>query len=140
MSSVRLIDSHLCFHRREVPRTREGYYHCTAGIEVHSPTVFESDFWVLISTCRWLSSELLPSHHIRIWFGWRPRLQTWRKRNPSPAGFGSSILESEYLFDRCSSSKGLTTLSRWLVYNLSPSFNWGAHGFTGQSTKRNLVH
>ena len=20
---------------------------------------------------------------------------------------------------------------RWFVYNLSPSFNWGAHGFTG---------
>lgn len=25
----------------------------------------------------------------------------------------------------------LTLLCRWLVYNLSPSFNWSAHGFNG---------
>lgn len=24
---------------------------------------------------------------------------------------------------------------RWLVYNLSPSFNWGAHGFTNEQLK-----
>ncbi len=24
-----------------------------------------------------------------------------------------------------------TTCFRWFVYNLSPSFNWSAHGFTG---------
>jgi isocitrate lyase len=26
-------------------------------------------------------------------------------------------------------------LFRWLVYNLSPSFNWGAHGFSEQDLK-----
>lgn len=24
---------------------------------------------------------------------------------------------------------------RWLVYNLSPSFNWGGHGFSDQDLK-----
>lgn len=28
-----------------------------------------------------------------------------------------------------------SSLTRWLVYNLSPSFNWGGHGFSDQDLK-----
>ena len=122
-----------------MPRTREGYYHCTAGIEVRFSATFVPDLIVLISAYRWPSSELLLSLRTQIWFGWRQRLPTWRKRNPSLAGFGNSILESWCWLDCYNIPQSLTALPRWLVYNLSPSFNWGAHGFTGQSTKRNIV-
>lgn len=27
------------------------------------------------------------------------------------------------------------TIRRWLVYNLSPSFNWSAHGFSDEQLK-----
>jgi len=117
-----------------VPRTREGYYHCTAGIEVRFPTVLCLIHGTHMYTHRWLSSELLLSRHTPIWFGWRPRPPTWRKRSPSLGGFERTILESERWSDSHSYSWDLTVLSRWLVYNLSPSFNWGAHGFTGWLT------
>lgn len=92
---------------------------------------FVSDCVILIPMFRWLSSELLLSPHTPTWFGWRPRHPTWSKRNLSLAGFGNSIPESESQRDFRSDSRSLTASSRWLVYNLSPSFNWGAHGFTG---------
>lgn len=82
---------------REVPRTREGYYHCTAGIEVCLPVARVSDFAMLISICRWPSSELLLSLHTPTWFGWRPRHPTWNRRNLSLEEFGNSIPESERL-------------------------------------------
>ena len=93
----------------------------------------------LIFAYRWLSSEPSLSHRTPIWFGWRPRLQTWSKRNPSLAGFEHSIPESENRRNCCSSWR-LTALFRWLVYNLSPSFNWGAHGFTGGFTQSRALH
>lgn len=80
-------------------------------------------------------------HPTRTCSGSRPKPPIWYKLVLSPAGYEPSILESE-LSQFFSSQSTSDLIFRWLVYNLSPSFNWAAHGFSGvfspESSKGNI--
>ncbi|TFY71178.1 hypothetical protein EVG20_g1839 [Dentipellis fragilis] len=78
----------------ELPRTREGYYHTTGGIDM---AVSRALAFAPYSDLLWLETKT-------------PNLADAKS-------FARRIREKYP--------------GKWLVYNLSPSFNWSAHGFTG---------
>jgi len=85
-----------------LPRTREGYYHCTAGIEM---AIKRAIAFAPYSDMVWLETKT-------------PDLEEAKS-------FARRIREQHP--------------GKWLVYNLSPSFNWGARGFTEQDLK-SFIH
>ncbi|TFY79254.1 hypothetical protein EWM64_g4758 [Hericium alpestre] len=83
----------------DLPRTREGYYHTTGGIEMAlSRALAFAPYADLI----WLETKT-------------PDLAEARS-------FARRIREK--------------FPGKWLVYNLSPSFNWSAHGYSDQDLKQ----
>ena len=77
-----------------MPRTREGYYHTTGGIDAA------------------VSRALAFAPYVdMIW------LETQTPDLKQAQSFARRIREK--------------FPGKWLVYNLSPSFNWGAHGYSG---------
>ncbi|KAK7465551.1 mitochondrial 2-methylisocitrate lyase [Stygiomarasmius scandens] len=85
----------------ELPRTREGYYHFTGGIE---PAVKRAIAFAPYADLIWLETKM-------------PDLEQARS-------FARKIREAHP--------------GKWFVYNLSPSFNWSAHGFS-EADLRNFV-
>ncbi|PCH34078.1 isocitrate lyase and phosphorylmutase [Wolfiporia cocos MD-104 SS10] len=82
----------------DLPKTREGYYHYTGGIEAA------------------IKRELAFAPYAdMIW------LETKRPDLPQAQGFARRIRE-QYP-------------GKWFVYNLSPSFNWSAQGFSDADLK-----
>jgi isocitrate lyase len=77
-----------------VPRTREGYYHTTGGIEA---AVSRALAFAPYADMIWLETKT-------------PDLK-------QAQSFARRIREK--------------FPGKWLVYNLSPSFNWSAHGYSG---------
>ncbi|SCZ98842.1 BZ3500_MvSof-1268-A1-R1_Chr7-1g09290 [Microbotryum saponariae] len=90
-------------------RTKEGYYHYQGGVPV-SPHTLSSAFRAAMK--RTLSYAPLAD---LLW------LETKEPNLAQAQGFATEI-RSHFP-------------SKWLVYNLSPSFNWGAHGFTPEQLK-----
>lgn len=82
----------------DLSRTREGYYHCTAGIEM---AIKRAIAFAPYSDMVWLETKTPNLEQAKSF------ARRIRERHPG----------------------------KWLVYNLSPSFNWGAHGFTEQDLK-----
>ncbi|THH11681.1 hypothetical protein EW146_g7963, partial [Bondarzewia mesenterica] len=83
----------------DLPRTREGYYHVTGGIEsALSRALAFAPYADLI----WLETKT-------------PDIEQAR-------GFARRIREKYP--------------GKWLVYNLSPSFNWSAHGYSDEDLKK----
>jgi isocitrate lyase len=77
-----------------VPRTREGYYHTTGGIDAAVSRALAFAPWADM-----------------IW------LETKAPDLKQAQSFARRIREK--------------FPEKWLVYNLSPSFNWSAHGYSG---------
>jgi isocitrate lyase len=77
-----------------VPRTREGYYHTTGGIDAAVSRALAFAPWADM-----------------IW------LETKTPDLKQAQSFARRIREK--------------FPGKWLVYNLSPSFNWSAHGYSG---------
>jgi len=77
----------------DLPRTREGYYHTTAGIEM---AIKRACAFAPYSDLLWLETK-------------EPSIEQAR--------YFARKIRAQYP-------------GKWLVYNLSPSFNWAAHGFT----------
>jgi isocitrate lyase len=77
-----------------VPRTREGYYHTTGGIDA---AVSRALAFAPYADMIWLETKA-------------PDLK-------QAQAFARRIREK--------------FPGKWLVYNLSPSFNWSAHGYSG---------
>jgi isocitrate lyase len=95
-----------------VPRTREGYYHYTGGIEVIPLPPLVLLLLTTSHTQAALSRTLTYAPHADlIW------LETKKPDLEQARHFARRIRER--------------FPGKWLVYNLSPSFNWDAHGFTG---------
>lgn len=114
-----------------VPRTREGYYHYQGGTDVSDmkpPTQPASKIPSISS--RLLLRACLRMHLTRTCSGSRLRPPISHKPEHSLAGSEPSILESEPVAP-LSFWIAFDFRFRWLVYNLSPSFNWAAHGFSG---------
>ncbi|THV06597.1 isocitrate lyase and phosphorylmutase [Dendrothele bispora CBS 962.96] len=89
----------------ELPRTREGYYHFTGGIEASPflklPAVKRAIAFAPYADLIWLETKM-------------PDLEQARS-------FARRIREAHP--------------GKWFVYNLSPSFNWSAHGFSEADLK-----
>ncbi|KAI0308094.1 isocitrate lyase and phosphorylmutase [Multifurca ochricompacta] len=83
----------------DLPRTREGYYHTTGGIDA---AVSRALAFAPYADMIWLETK-------------KPDLNQARS-------FARQIHEK--------------FPGKWLVYNLSPSFNWGAHGYSDADLKR----
>jgi len=87
-----------------VPRTREGYYHTTGGIDA---AVSRALAFAPCADLIWLETKT-------------PDLK-------QAQSFARRIHEK--------------FPGKWLVYNLSPSFNWSAHGYSGMyRSQPNLPH
>jgi isocitrate lyase len=87
-----------------VPRTREGYYHTTGGIDAAVSRALAFAPWADM-----------------IW------LETKTPDLKQAQSFARRIREK--------------FPGKWLVYNLSPSFNWSAHGYSGMyPSQLNLPH
>jgi isocitrate lyase len=87
-----------------VPRTREGYYHNTGGIDAAVSRALAFAPWADM-----------------IW------LETKTPDLKQAQSFARRIREK--------------VPGKWLVYNLSPSFNWSAHGYSGMyRSQLNLPH
>ncbi|KAI0049292.1 isocitrate lyase and phosphorylmutase [Auriscalpium vulgare] len=82
----------------DLPRTREGYYHTTGGIEAAISRALE-----------------FAPYADMIW------LETKEPNLKQAQSFARRIREK--------------FPGKWLVYNLSPSFNWSAHGFSEADLK-----
>ncbi|KAK0466337.1 isocitrate lyase [Desarmillaria tabescens] len=82
------------FWDADLPRTREGYYHFTGGVEA---AIKRSMTFAPYADLIWLETKT-------------PDLEQAR--------YFSRKIREKYP-------------GKWFVYNLSPSFNWSAHGFTG---------
>ncbi|KAJ7146250.1 isocitrate lyase [Mycena epipterygia] len=82
----------------DLPRTREGYYHVTGGVE---PAIKRAIAFAPYADMIWLETT-------------EPDLEQARY-------FARKIREK--------------FPGKWLVYNLSPSFNWSKHGFTDAQLK-----
>ncbi|KAJ7597328.1 isocitrate lyase [Mycena floridula] len=82
----------------DLPRTREGYYHCTGGVEA---AIKRSIAFAPYADLIWLETK-------------EPDLEQAR--------YFARKIRQKYP-------------GKWLVYNLSPSFNWSAHGFTDADLK-----
>jgi isocitrate lyase len=78
------------------PRTREGYYHTTGGIDT---AVSRALAFAPYADLIWLETKT-------------PDLK-------QAQSFARRIREK--------------FPGKWLVYNLSPSFNWSAHGYSGMA-------
>ncbi|KAH7334325.1 isocitrate lyase [Rhizoctonia solani] len=85
----------------DLPRTREGYYHFTGGIDASIERVLA-----------------FAPHAELLW------LETKKPDLEQARSFARKIKKA--------------FPDKWLVYNLSPSFNWSAHGFT-ESDLKNFV-
>lgn len=83
----------------DLPRTREGYYHVTGGIE---SAVSRALAFAPYADLIWLETKM-------------PDLEQARS-------FARRIREKHP--------------GKWLVYNLSPSFNWSAHGYSDEDLKK----
>lgn len=83
----------------DLPRTREGYYHVTGGIE---SAVSRALAFAPYADLIWLETKM-------------PDLEQARS-------FARRIREKHP--------------GKWLVYNLSPSFNWSAHGYSDDDLKK----
>ncbi|KAF8756095.1 Isocitrate lyase [Rhizoctonia solani] len=83
---------------KAVPRTREGYYHFTGGIDASIERVLA-----------------FAPHAELLW------LETKKPDLEQARSFARKIRKA--------------FPGKWLVYNLSPSFNWSAHGFTENDLK-----
>ncbi|KAI9511709.1 isocitrate lyase [Russula earlei] len=83
----------------DLPRTREGYYHTTGGIDA---AVSRAVAFAPYADMIWLETKT-------------PDLKQARS-------FARRIREK--------------FPGKWLVYNLSPSFNWSAHGYSDADLKR----
>ncbi|KAI0830821.1 isocitrate lyase [Trametes gibbosa] len=82
----------------DLPKTREGYYHYTGGVEA---AIKRELAFAPYADMIWLETKL-------------PDLQQAR--------YFSSKIREKYP-------------GKWFVYNLSPSFNWSAQGFSDQDLK-----
>jgi isocitrate lyase len=83
----------------DLPRTREGYYHTTGGIDAAVSRALAFAPWADM-----------------IW------LETKTPDLKQAQSFARRIREK--------------FPGKWLVYNLSPSFNWSAHGYSDADLKR----
>ncbi|KAK0455904.1 isocitrate lyase [Armillaria borealis] len=86
------------FWDSDLPRTREGYYHFTGGVEA---AIKRSMTFAPYADLIWLETKM-------------PDLEQAR--------YFSRKIREKYP-------------GKWFVYNLSPSFNWSAHGFTDADLK-----
>lgn len=114
-----------------VPRTREGFYHYTGGVEVKhflfcfAASLFDVQLVRPQSTVPWI---LLLT---RTFFGWKRNHQILNRPDIFLVVSERSTRESAPL-DSSLLETHLISCARWFVYNLSPSFNWSQHGFTGE--------
>ncbi|KIK70530.1 hypothetical protein GYMLUDRAFT_32560 [Collybiopsis luxurians FD-317 M1] len=92
-----LLGAHV-FWDCDMPRTREGYYHFTGGVE---PAVKRAMAFAPYADLLWLETKT-------------PDLEQARS-------FARRVREK--------------FPGKWFVYNLSPSFNWSAHGFSEADLK-----
>ncbi|EEB95168.1 hypothetical protein MPER_05906, partial [Moniliophthora perniciosa FA553] len=77
----------------DMPRTREGYYHMTGGLE---PAIKRAITFAPYADLLWLETKAPNIEEARYF------ARKIREKHPG----------------------------KWVVYNLSPSFNWSAHGFS----------
>jgi hypothetical protein len=93
--------------------------------------------WLLtVGLLRLRSSASSPLRNTPICSGSRQRHPTSSRHKALRPRLGNNTLTS--MCQLPSLSQLLTyirDLPRWLVYNLSPSFNWAAHGFSEQDLK-----
>lgn len=82
----------------DLPRTREGYYHVTGGVE---PAIKRAMTFAPYADMIWLETK-------------EPDLEQAR--------YFARKIRARYP-------------GKWFVYNLSPSFNWAAHGFSDAQLK-----
>ncbi|ESK92168.1 isocitrate lyase [Moniliophthora roreri MCA 2997] len=82
----------------DMPRTREGYYHTTGGLE---PAIKRAITFAPYADLLWLETSMPNIEEARYF------ARKIREKHPG----------------------------KWLVYNLSPSFNWSAHGFSETDLK-----
>ncbi|KAJ6601346.1 isocitrate lyase [Mycena vulgaris] len=82
----------------DLPRTREGYYHVTGGVE---PAIKRAIAFAPYADMIWLETK-------------EPDLEQAR--------YFARKIRAKYP-------------GKWLVYNLSPSFNWSKHGFSDAQLK-----
>lgn len=101
----------------DLPRTKEGYYHYRGGMGVRSA----------------FFPDPRPQTH-------SVSMQAAMKRTLAFADYADLL----WLETKAPDLKQAQTFAgtiraenpgKWLVYNLSPSFNWGAHGFTNEQLK-----
>ncbi|KAJ7757447.1 isocitrate lyase [Mycena metata] len=85
----------------DLPRTREGYYHVTGGVE---PAIKRAIAFAPYADMIWLETK-------------------------------EPDLEQARYFARKIRAK---FPGKWFVYNLSPSFNWSKHGFSGEEIDAQL--
>jgi len=85
----------------DLPRTREGYYHYTGGIEAATARAMT---YAPYSDVLWVETSMPDLSQAKRF------ARKIREKNPG----------------------------KWFVYNLSPSFNWSAHGFS-ESDLRNFI-
>jgi isocitrate lyase len=81
-----------------VPKTREGYYHYTGGVEA---AIKRSLAFAPYADMIWLETKLPDLEQARYF------ARKIREKYPG----------------------------KWFVYNLSPSFNWAAQGFSNEDLK-----
>jgi isocitrate lyase len=86
-----------------VPRTREGYYHYTGGIEAATARAMA---YAPYSDVLWLETKMPDLNQAKSF------ARKIREKYPG----------------------------KWFVYNLSPSFNWSAHGFSGTFYYKGVHH
>jgi isocitrate lyase len=98
------------------PRTREGYYHYTGGVEA---AIKRALAFAPHADLIWLETKLPDLEQARYF------ARKIRAKYPGKLVF----LKSELLYLLLIISSD----TRWFVYNLSPSFNWSGHGFTGMT-------
>ena len=77
-----------------VPRTREGYYHYTGGIEV----LYHSYTSAFPTVHRQQLNGLLPLHHTQIYSGWKRKLLMLNKLGILPGKSAKSFPESAHYF------------------------------------------
>jgi isocitrate lyase len=115
-----------------VPRTREGFYHYTGGVEVKLFSVLQ--FLCLMFDVQLIRPHLTVLRHLlltRTFFGWKPNHRILNRPDILLVRLERSTPESTPL-DSLLLGAHLISYARWFVYNLSPSFNWSQHGFTGE--------
>jgi isocitrate lyase len=109
--------------QRTVPRTKEGYYHFSGGLQA---ALARSSAYAPYSDMSWLETkrpDLKQAREIarKLREGERLRL------GGAPTTLSAAVGEGK-------DAAGATGAGgRMLVYNLSPSFNWLGEGYSGMS-------